>query len=188
MSTRLIFCSQIPNSYLRRLINAFTRISGLAGATSCSGSSDRLLRLWKYRDLPFLPVLFSAMPRLSMNLQAPLLRARLSTRHRGEAAISQRPFRKRNTHNNNMYERMAKSGWTIWWCKSNPFAEDLLENKRIWISTLGNTVEKTITCPGANVLTFTVQLFVDKYRFILYRLILPSFRVRWRRVPFSTGD
>jgi hypothetical protein len=36
--------------------------------------------------------------------------------------------------------------------QSNPFAEDLLENKRIWTSTLGSTVEKPITYPGANVL------------------------------------
>ena len=118
---------------------------------ACSSSSNHLLQLWRYRDLTFLPMLFSALSRLSMNLYGPTPPyAPLDSNH-GEAAISQRPFRKRNTYNN-MCERTAKGGWTRRWCKSNLFAEGLLENSRIWISTLGSTVEKPITCPGANIL------------------------------------
>ena len=30
---------------------------------------------------------------------------------------------------------MAKSRWTMWWCKSNPFAEDLPENKSVDINS-----------------------------------------------------
>lgn len=44
--------------------------------------------------------------------------------------------------------------------QSNPFAEDLLENRRIWISTLGSTVEKPSHVP-ARTYSFIVRLYAD---------------------------